>query len=587
MLSTCGGCAALLVPRGVRAYLSPSLMEALAAFRREHGHVCVPNRYRCRASPPAPGGGGGGSGGSGGGDDGGGAMMALGSRVATLRRSRVAGKVPAEDVAELDALGFVWDAAAWRWWCVRQSLRAYRELHGDLQVPRPFVVPSEAPWPEAAWGLGLGRKVDVIRGGGGGGSLVKDYPERRAELDALGFVWDDRQQRRWEEARAALLAYQQVRGDLQVPASFVVPSAAPWPEGAWGFKLGHRVSKIRHDAHFVKGHPERRAELDAMGFVWAESERRWEEVHAALLAYQELHGDLEVPKNFAVPSEAPWPEAVWGMKLGERVNSIRNAEHYVKDRPERRAELDALGFVWDDRQRRWGVVRAALLAYQQVHGDLEVPKRFVVPPEAPWPDAAQGMRLGSRVNVIRSQHERYARDQPERCAELDALGFVWDAHALRWEAVHAALRHYVQQHGALHDMPRNFVVPTPPPPPGRPSAATTTAAAAAAAAETESESESGGGGWPPETWGLALGQRLCRVRADEHYVKDHPERRAQMDALGFDFVWWDAQAEQRWEEAQEAARRLVRDLDGLLELKLAPPDQQASGGDGRPPVSGE
>jgi hypothetical protein len=559
------GCAALLVPRGARAYLSPALVEALAAFRREHGHVCVPTRYRWCAPPPA----------ANGGDNDGGATMALGSRVAALRRSRVAGKLPAEDVAALDALGFVWDAGAWRWGCVRQSLRAYQELHGDLQVPRPFVVPSEAPWPEAAWGLGLGRKVDAIRGGGGGsgGALVKDHPERRAELDALGFVWDDRQ-RRWEEARAALLAYQQVCGDLQVPASFVVPSEAPWPEGAWGFKLGHRVSKIRHDAHFVKGHPERRAELDAMGFVWAESERRWEEVRAALLAYQKVHGDLQVPKNFAVPSEAPWPEVVCGMKLGERVNSIRNSERYVKGHPERRAELDALGFVWDDRQRRWEEVRAALLVYKEVHGDLEVPKRFVVPPEAPWPEAARGVRLGSRVNFIRTQHERYVKDHPERCAELDALGFVWDAHALRWEEVYAALRHYERCHGALRDMPRNFVVPTPPPGPS----------------ETETESESESGGWPPETWGLALGQRLCRVRADEHYVKDHPERRAQLDALGFDFVWWDAQAELRWEEAQEAARRLVRDLDGLLELKLALPADQASGGGGgrrRPPASGE
>jgi hypothetical protein len=33
---------------------------------------------------------------------------------------------------------------------------------------------------------------------------VKHHPERRAELDALGFVWDDLE-RRWEEVRAALL----------------------------------------------------------------------------------------------------------------------------------------------------------------------------------------------------------------------------------------------------------------------------------------------------------------------------------------------------------------------------------------------
>ena len=112
-------------------------------------------------------------------------------------------------------------------------------------------------------------------------------------------------------------------------------------------KLGHRVNDIRHSEHFVKHHPERRAELDALGFVWDDLERRWEEVHAALQAYKELHGDLEVPYAFVVPSEAPWLEEAWGMKLGYRVNNIRGKEDYVKHHPERRAELDALGFRWN------------------------------------------------------------------------------------------------------------------------------------------------------------------------------------------------------------------------------------------------
>jgi len=81
-----------------------------------------------------------------------------------------------------------------------------------------------------------------------------------------------------------------------------------------------------------------------MGFVWDDLERRWEEVRAALLVYQEVHGDLEVPRRFVVPSEAPWPEEAWGMKLGFRVNHIRHREDYVKGFPERRVELDALGF---------------------------------------------------------------------------------------------------------------------------------------------------------------------------------------------------------------------------------------------------
>jgi hypothetical protein len=107
------------------------------------------------------------------------------------------------------------------------------------------------------------------------------------------------------------------------------------------------VDTIRNSEHYVKHHPERRAELDALGFVWDDMERRWEEVRAALLAYQEVHGDLEVPHAFVVPSEAPWPEEAWEMKIGDRGDNIRRREDHVKDHPERRAELDALGFRWN------------------------------------------------------------------------------------------------------------------------------------------------------------------------------------------------------------------------------------------------
>ena len=133
---------------------------------------------------------------------------------------------------------------------------------------------------------------------------------------------------------------------LEVTKPFVVPSEAPWPEEAWGMKFGRRVDSIRSKDSHVKGHPERRAELDALGFVWDEHERRWEEVRAALRAYQEVHGDVEVPQAFVVPSEVPWPDEAWGMQLGWRVSGIRSEEHYVKGHPERRAELDTLGFRW-------------------------------------------------------------------------------------------------------------------------------------------------------------------------------------------------------------------------------------------------
>jgi hypothetical protein len=111
--------------------------------------------------------------------------------------------------------------------------------------------------------------------------------------------------------------------------------------------LGQTVSTIRSQDMFVKGKPERREWLDSRGFVWDEFEHRWtEEVQPALLTYLEEYDDLRVPTSFVVPSEEPWPEACWGVKLGYTVANIRHSEDFVKGRPERREWLDGIGFVW-------------------------------------------------------------------------------------------------------------------------------------------------------------------------------------------------------------------------------------------------
>ena len=47
--------------------------------------------------------------------------------------------------------------------------------------------------------------------------------------------------------------------------------------------------------------------------------------------------------------------------------TIRSYEQYVKNHPERRSELDEMGFVWDDLARRWEETRDALKVYHKTH----------------------------------------------------------------------------------------------------------------------------------------------------------------------------------------------------------------------------
>eukprot|EP00937_MAST-01D_sp_MAST-1D-sp2_P002301 g2301.t1 len=408
---------------------------------------------------------------------------------------------------ELERLGFVWSVNDWKFERTLTALRTYAELHGDLCVNKRFDVPPEAPWDRGLWGFPLGRAVGTLRATGAH-ELGGRFPERLAALSEMGFVWDDNE-RRWQNVLMALRAYSEIYGDLEVAKTFVVPANAPWPEPSWGMKLGSRVSDIRSVGAYGAGSTEKRAALDELGFVWNHFDLRWGEVYAALRAYRDMNGDLQVPIAFVVPAEAPWPEQVWGMRLGKRVHIIRACNTYVERRPERRRQLDELGFVWGEHHRRWTESCAALKVYGEICGDLKVPAHFVVPSEAPWPAQHWGMPLGERVIGIRQG--RYVEGCPARREQLDALGFVWSVSDRTWEEVHAVLQAYRDLHGDLF-VPNTFVVPSEAP-------------------------------WPEVAWGLKLGVSVWNIRHRGSYVNAKDEgvkRRAQLDRLGF--VWRAADA---------------------------------------------
>jgi hypothetical protein len=219
-----------------------------------------------------------------------------------------------------------------------EALEAHKEHFGHVRVPSRFVVPNDDPaWPREAHGMTLGSRVSKLRVKMKQGRVP---PEDAAQLDQLGFVWD-MHEFAWQRTLEALQMYKTLHGDLEVMRKFVVPSAAPWPEKTWGVRLGISVNTIRMS---MDSKPERVEALNQLGFFWDDYERLWQRTLAALRVYNELHGDLEVPRLFTVPSTAPWPEDLWGLQLGQSASSIRGRGHHVKDRPDRVELLDQLGF---------------------------------------------------------------------------------------------------------------------------------------------------------------------------------------------------------------------------------------------------
>ena len=82
--------------------------------------------------------------------------------------------------------------------------------------------------------------------------------------------------------------------------------------------------------------------------------------------------------------------------------------------PERKARLDALGFVWDVLADQWEEGFQHLAAFVREHGHCRVLATHVT---------ADGYPLGQWVKVQRRRKDRMSA---ERKTRLDALGFVWD-----------------------------------------------------------------------------------------------------------------------------------------------------------------
>jgi len=248
----------------------------------------------------------------------------------------------------------------------------------------------------------------------------------------------------WRTVLAAFQMYKAAYGDLKVPSRFVVPGMAPWPESAWKMKLGQRVAAIRSTGKYVQKNETRRKMLDDMGFLWrlrSPSPGKkldgiaFEQVYDALKMYRaqvQPTGPLEVSANFVVPDCEPWPDSTRGLPLGKIMPTVRS-KAYLKQHPEAEGKLSKLGFKPDIKTAandlRYQRVYDALVRYKEIYGDLLVPQPFTIPEDTTeWPEEVRGLRLGARVNAIRSQGT-FVKSNPSRKDELDGLGFVWEPPA--------------------------------------------------------------------------------------------------------------------------------------------------------------
>lgn len=208
-------------------------------------------------------------------------------------------------------------------------------------------------------------------------------------------------------------------------------------------KLGRNVSSIRQTGRYVHNDEQRRKKLEDLGFLWrlrtvAKEDDMdgisYEQIYAAIETYKsEYEQDnptFTIPQPFIVPDCDPWPASTRGLPLGKKVSFMKGTA-FTEKNPEVANKIKNYGVVVEQpysngvNDSRFQKVFDALKRYKELYGDLLVPQPFLVPSDSSeWPESTWGLRLGARVNAIRSQGT-FVNTNPERRRLLDDLGFIW------------------------------------------------------------------------------------------------------------------------------------------------------------------
>ena len=220
-------------------------LEAARRYRQQYGDLQVPSAYKDA--------------------DG----FALGNWIRNTRSRFGSGGLKESQIRELDALGMVWNSIDAKWERCYAEAALYYEKYGSLNLAPKYVSPS---------GIRLGAWVENQRAYYLKGELSDDKIRR---LEAIGMLWEGRNDRQWLRAYEAAARYFRQYGDLNIPYQYVSPE---------GIRLGYWVVRQRaaYKGRFsiekkTNRKPlsyERKRLLDAIGMNWHEAAERTEQLHA-------------------------------------------------------------------------------------------------------------------------------------------------------------------------------------------------------------------------------------------------------------------------------------------------------------------
>ncbi len=275
---------------GILNYIWDRKCADVETFRAQYGHSDVPAGYRVRGYD-------------------------LGQWLGDQRKFYGRGRLPADRVRRLEALGVKWNCKEDAWHRMYEEVREYLgEQHGSVCL-RTDGTKAERKY--YYW-----IQDQIKRGRKGGVSS-----EKTALLRAIGIAFDYRADARFDAMCDKLRRFVEENGHCIVPLE--EGRGEDEPLGLWAQRMRQQKAAGTLSA-------DRAARLTQLGLPDDNKAAKFRRKLVCLTAYREAHGHLRIPQSCIENGE----------KLGKWINTFR--VNYAKGRltAEQVAALEAIGMVW-------------------------------------------------------------------------------------------------------------------------------------------------------------------------------------------------------------------------------------------------
>ena len=349
----------------------------------------------------------------------------LGAWLTQIRTARKIGMnssyLTPEHIAELDAIGMVWDVYDFVFERNYHSAVEYYRKYGNLDCNVDYVDGD---------GVKLGAWLNYLRTQykKRGRSILAD--EQFRMLDAIGMRWGGKFDQQWDDRFNCLASYIARTGSADVPAT--------WKEGKTALGAWLR----RQKEQFMKGElrSDRVEKLTALG-VDLTIEDPWEAKFQLAKAYSETHGgSLAIPHDLKV-------NGVWLNKWVNDQRLMGEGKRKKQLTDEQRAKLESIGMVFGQtsNDQAWERHYQAVKSCVEASGSTEIPKDL---------KDSDGVDLKHWLQ-IQIVHARKGKLLAEKAEKLKAIGVRFEQDD-PFETGYAHAKAYFEKHGSLVGIPKNY-----------------------------------------------------------------------------------------------------------------------------------